>query len=375
MMYISVFPIAISVRRTNVYEEKSLGIYYPEETADDSEPSYVATHLRRQLSFDLWFIFLGYFIITISEGNRLMAGDPNFSMFAVLFDIVSAYGTVGLSLGFPSVNTSFCGQFGVIGKLVIIAMQIRGRHRGLPYGLDRAILLPSEALNRKEAAEADARAQRRASMSSNRLADNSGDGPQSAGGQPPTPSGIFASGSSTMPGGAYSPYQRGTSARRGRSMSVDRLNTNLLSQFLAPGPTFPRHRSPSRRSGRSVYAMNTIRDNHIATANGGMWPAAAANIHPGARNAHTEPATPAPDVDNEKGKDGDGIDNLPGPGHASLRVGTADSVSGGGLNVPPGGGGATGNGVSSGSGTSRPHARRAETVPAVPLPRASEERE
>ncbi len=73
-MYISVFPIAISVRRTNVYEEKSLGIYgtSPDENDDDSEePSYVGAHLRRQLSFDLWYIFLGLFIIAIAEGPRL----------------------------------------------------------------------------------------------------------------------------------------------------------------------------------------------------------------------------------------------------------------------------------------------------------------
>jgi len=30
MMYISVYPLAISIRRTNVYEEKSLGIYSEE---------------------------------------------------------------------------------------------------------------------------------------------------------------------------------------------------------------------------------------------------------------------------------------------------------------------------------------------------------
>jgi len=48
-------------------------------------------------------------------------------------------GTVGLSLGYPDVNTSFSGQFKTISKLVIIAMQIRGRHRGLPYQVDRAV--------------------------------------------------------------------------------------------------------------------------------------------------------------------------------------------------------------------------------------------
>jgi hypothetical protein len=60
MMYISIFPVAISVRRTNVYEEKSLGIWATsaEEAADEGETSYVGSHIRRQLSFDLWFVSL-----------------------------------------------------------------------------------------------------------------------------------------------------------------------------------------------------------------------------------------------------------------------------------------------------------------------------
>ncbi|KAI1330436.1 cation transport protein-domain-containing protein [Xylariaceae sp. FL0255] len=161
MMYISVFPVAISIRRTNVYEEKSLGVYEAQQDVDDDQPniSYVGTHLRRQLSFDLWYVFLGFFIISITEGGRIISGD--FNQFAVLFEIVSAYGTVGLSLGYPNVDTSLCGQFSVLGKLVIIAMMVRGRHRGLPYGLDRAVLLPSENLIRKEAEDAGVRLQRR----------------------------------------------------------------------------------------------------------------------------------------------------------------------------------------------------------------------
>lgn len=164
MMYISVFPVAISVRRTNVYEEKSLGIYgsSTEESEDEKEPSYVGAHLRRQLGFDLWYISLGLFIIAIAEGNQLAnTNESAFTLFSVLFEIISAYGTVGLSLGYPNVNTSFSAQFGVVAKLVIIAMQIRGRHRGLPYELDRAILLPNDALHRKEDADAAKRAVRR----------------------------------------------------------------------------------------------------------------------------------------------------------------------------------------------------------------------
>ena len=170
MMYISVFPIAISVRRTNVYEEQSLGIYgsSKEEADDDKEPSYVGAHLRRQLSFDLWYIFLGLFIIAIAEGDRLSnTNEYAFTLFSVLFEIVSAYGTVGLSLGYPGINASFSAEFSVVSKLVVIAMQIRGRHRGLPYELDRAVLLPSDSLHKKEDEDAAKRVQRRNSSISN----------------------------------------------------------------------------------------------------------------------------------------------------------------------------------------------------------------
>lgn len=85
---------------------------------------------------------------------------------AVLFEIVSAYGTVGLSLGYPTINASLSAEFTVLSKLVIIAMQIRGRHRGLPYELDRAILLPSEALHKKEDQDAAHRMTRRGSTAS-----------------------------------------------------------------------------------------------------------------------------------------------------------------------------------------------------------------
>ena len=65
-------------------------------------------------------------------------------MWSVFFEVVSAYGNVGLSLGHPTNLTSLCGHFNVFSKLIICAMMIRGRHRGLPYALDRAITLPNE---------------------------------------------------------------------------------------------------------------------------------------------------------------------------------------------------------------------------------------
>ncbi|KAG7663751.1 TRK1 [[Candida] subhashii] len=151
MMYISVLPLAISIRRTNVYEEQSLGVYAKHEDNNENNiesttTNYVGTHLRNQLSYDLWYVFLGLFVICLAEGDRLRLQDYRFSVFAVLFEIISAYGTVGMSLGYPTINASLSGEFNVLSKLVIIAMMIRGRHRGLPYTIDRAVMLPDATM-------------------------------------------------------------------------------------------------------------------------------------------------------------------------------------------------------------------------------------
>ncbi|GAB1313193.1 Potassium transport protein [Madurella fahalii] len=146
MMYISVYPIAISIRASNTYEERSLGIYYGDVDANANEHnarSYILAHMQNQLSFDLWYMFLGIFCICVAEADRIAdVNEPAFAIFPIFFEVVSAYGNVGLSIGHPAVLTSLCGQFTTFSKLVICAMMIRGRHRGMPYALDRAIILP-----------------------------------------------------------------------------------------------------------------------------------------------------------------------------------------------------------------------------------------
>lgn len=236
MMYISVLPIAISVRRTNVYEEKSLGLYgSPGEEAEDEnskEPSYVGSHLRRQLSFDLWYIFLGFFIICIAEGGKIQNNPSNFTMFGILFEIVSAYGTVGLSLGFPNTNTSLSAQFTVLSKLVIIAMQIRGRHRGLPYALDKAIMLPNARLEQEEQAHAEERLLRRRSSIASHTTSLTG----------------FPSAEPVMSGG-------GTA--RGRSRSTRQQAQNIFENLMHIGPSLPESHRNLRKQQTNVERQRT----------------------------------------------------------------------------------------------------------------------
>jgi Trk-type K+ transport system membrane component len=75
MMYIAIFPIAISIRASNTDEERTLGIWSNEGTLNEqSSRSYVMAHVRNQLTFDLWYIFLGTFLVSIIESDRIM--DP-----------------------------------------------------------------------------------------------------------------------------------------------------------------------------------------------------------------------------------------------------------------------------------------------------------
>lgn len=55
-----------------------------------------------------------------------------------VFELVSAFGGIGLTLGIPTENFAFCGAFGPLSKLIVIVIMVRGRHRGLPVAVDRA---------------------------------------------------------------------------------------------------------------------------------------------------------------------------------------------------------------------------------------------
>ncbi|EIN06562.1 TrkH-domain-containing protein [Punctularia strigosozonata HHB-11173 SS5] len=163
MMYVSIYPIAMSVRSTNVYEERSLGVFIDEDEEEErnqeleqniaAQPGrvavwgkYLVSHARKQLSFDMWWLGFALFLVCIIERKPLDETEKAswFNIFYILFELVSAYGGVGLSLGLPNANYSFSGALSPLSKLVVCAVIIRGRHRGLPQAIDRAVVFPYE---------------------------------------------------------------------------------------------------------------------------------------------------------------------------------------------------------------------------------------
>ncbi|KXT05636.1 hypothetical protein AC578_5567 [Pseudocercospora eumusae] len=186
MMYISVYPVVITMRNSNVYEERSLGIYAEDEPENDgradgkpgffrqlsqhfvsggasgseSNSSFVRQQLRAQLAHDVWIIFLALFAIVIIETSQFDRDPTVFSVFNFLFEIVSAYGCVGISLGVPWDAYSFCGTWHTASKLILCGVMLRGRHRGLPVAIDRAVLLPGEEIEKAEEDDGRIRLQR-----------------------------------------------------------------------------------------------------------------------------------------------------------------------------------------------------------------------
>ncbi|KAF4337031.1 TRK1-potassium transporter I [Fusarium beomiforme] len=221
MMYISVYPVSITMRHSNVYEERSLGIYEddpqmleaengngnsvlpaiseePEKPAlrrrvtaaaqktvkksmtfhgvgvrpppkgpeDTSRISFIGQQIRGQLAHDMWWLILPVIIIMIVETDHFLKEPLVYSVFNVLFEVVSAYGCVGLSMGLPGKSYSMAGGMHRGSKFVLCLVILRGRHRGLPVALDKAVRLPGEKLAHEE--EEDSKIRRTKTM--NRIA-------------------------------------------------------------------------------------------------------------------------------------------------------------------------------------------------------------
>jgi Trk-type K+ transport system membrane component len=108
-------------------------------------------------------IVLAIIILAFVE-DKMIRENPVVDFFDVLFEVISAYGNVGLSMGFPGSMASLCGNMSTVGKLVLIFVMMVGKLRGLPTHSDAVSDFSFKELKfwvrkakreRKEAGEAD----------------------------------------------------------------------------------------------------------------------------------------------------------------------------------------------------------------------------
>jgi len=137
MMYISVYPVTILLRR-------STQTSYLEKEKSHNIVSIFQDLLLR----DICWIYFALFWIAVAERHKIMDRTAvGFSLFRIIFELFSAYGTVGLSLGFPGSVLSLSAQFTPVSKLFVCLIMLLGRHRGLPYSIDHAVNL--QAINER----------------------------------------------------------------------------------------------------------------------------------------------------------------------------------------------------------------------------------
>ncbi|RSM10102.1 hypothetical protein CEP52_003799 [Fusarium oligoseptatum] len=115
-----------------------------------SRRGFISQQIHGQMAHDIWWLVLAVMVITTIETSNFMDDPVTFSVFNIIFEVVSAYGTVGISVGIPTDAYSFSGAWHTSSKLVLCLVMLRGRHRGLPVALDHAVRLPGEHLHRDE---------------------------------------------------------------------------------------------------------------------------------------------------------------------------------------------------------------------------------
>ncbi|KAK4966508.1 hypothetical protein LTR42_011673 [Elasticomyces elasticus] len=117
-----------------------------EKSRSEKQNPSAGTHIQNQLACDLWWIALAWCLITIIEEPQLNDAAGGYNNFTILFEVISAYGNCGLTLGVLYDSFAPCGCFHALSKLILITVMLRGRLRTLSMALDRSILLPGQEI-------------------------------------------------------------------------------------------------------------------------------------------------------------------------------------------------------------------------------------
>ncbi|XP_057869526.2 cation transporter HKT1;3 [Cryptomeria japonica] len=170
MMYISIYPVYLTRQKTRA--PKMLAGEASEETYSEHYDSKISVQSRKLLARDSAHIFVIVFLMCILESQNISHDPLNYSVFNIIFEVISGFGNVGLSVGYScalktgnnssscqEVPYSFSGKWNRGGKILLVLTMFLGRHRGLPDSLDSALLLPRRVAQEQEFATIQSMAQ------------------------------------------------------------------------------------------------------------------------------------------------------------------------------------------------------------------------
>lgn len=99
----------------------------PVEIMGRNISKFAVSHAIRLFFFSIIFITIIIFGITVFEAEYLITPDPIFNFQKVMFEVFSAFGTVGLSMGYKDGVTSFAGIMSDPSKILLIVTMLFGR--------------------------------------------------------------------------------------------------------------------------------------------------------------------------------------------------------------------------------------------------------
>jgi Trk-type K+ transport system membrane component len=140
MMYVSSAPMVSMMQSSKQqivakYVKGEVLLVYEGGEGDEEEEKavykkYLNSHIR----------WLGLFFLVIATAEeRVLSTMPPVNLFDIIFEIMSAYGTSGLSMGAPGKPYSLCGEFNNFSKIILCIVKLMGKHRGLPSNTDAAL--------------------------------------------------------------------------------------------------------------------------------------------------------------------------------------------------------------------------------------------
>jgi hypothetical protein len=77
------------------------------------------------------WLFIFIFLICAFEAPLVIPSNPAITVFRIIFEVISAFGGCGLSMGFSNSSPSLAAALNVSSKVVLIFVMCMGRHRGL----------------------------------------------------------------------------------------------------------------------------------------------------------------------------------------------------------------------------------------------------
>lgn len=110
------------------------------------KPSAVSKFVNNFVFTHTFFLFFSMIFLSFSE-DRFLTDFPEIgNLWYFLFEVVSAYGNVGISMGVPNEAYSLSGRLTPLSKFVIMFVMVLGKSRGLPDKTDAVIDFEFERL-------------------------------------------------------------------------------------------------------------------------------------------------------------------------------------------------------------------------------------